>query len=882
MTDHNNVIILNNIETFANQHKVKINRESKDYNIRKTFFDAGNDMYDTLNSNFETLFLRSDEVDVSNDILDEFLDICKEEAFNDVMEELSRNVGDDLDLKIKEKLSVFIELKNCEQYDFNACESSNSSISDYDDTTTKVRCLGETENFTKTEINGYEKNDGESLSYDNYIQMSTNKIKFTDVEMTEKIEDLISYDINCAKNLELNVNRIIRKVRELTEVFSFTLNIMSTIVAKTTLSTYYNFVTYPKSWNDLKEKVQYVALRLFAFVINKKAILLLHFHNAKKIKDFVKQIIILPHPKNFFYKNIYYPMNNFERIINLPIPSDINIESILAEINKAKILNLYASNQEEKNLLLEDNSDSNMFEEEYSFGNKNFSISEIKNMEITSFKFSGIIDVVELCNETKNHIKELKIRRSVLAEKILGISQSNIYSLLSPRREWKYLSKKGQEPYIRLRAYLDCFYDIKDDFLSVVNEQKSASECNLEDYDNKSFSENIIHCSITSNNVINDFNTQTENVYTSNDLENNVSRNIYYNIKKYSSDDIQGTIFQALKPTNNIYNNILQRASDFVDVANDIKRIMQEYNINHVKFASMYLKSDAKTLEKYIMSPRDCDFSSTEFKNCYLELKSFINKNNIVKRVSDKFNLQSNNAIGAKKNSEKNNCKNVTKFIFVPMKVNFNNVPSNISLKKKPLSIEDNPNNAKKLKLSDNIEYKTFNADSNQSQSKNVNSLKKQKPFIETYSTSHDANNISLKKDLDSNYKYTTSLADSNLNSSETHSNNLTFDNFIDIDNFNSSENMNCLENNVIFHEFYRKIMSPAYLNNVNLNQIEILYLAWTYNPNPLKYIIDYISELAMLSIHTVELFYQKTNNLQVTYTFLKIYNFFRAQQSVL
>uniref|UniRef100_A0A0K0EC48 CUT domain-containing protein n=1 Tax=Strongyloides stercoralis TaxID=6248 RepID=A0A0K0EC48_STRER len=846
MSDSTCAQTFNHIKTFANIYKDNIARENNDYNIRKTFYVAGNDLYDTLNDSFDSLFLKCNEIDVSNDIIHEFLNMCKEESFSDIMEELSRNVGNDLNSKLKGKLHAFITNKNNNKYTCNLNDKlSCPTINDEKSFLENLEITKNSENsngidIIKNDIDNYDEKG--NLTIDNYTLCSTSNNILTDDEITEKIDELISNDLNRIENLELDVIKIVNKVKELSETFSFTLNIMSKIVVKVSLSAYYNFITYPKQWNELKEKLQIMAKRMFAFIINKNAILLLYNQFSKKIKRSVKQVILLPHPKTFLANNVSYIVDNSKRIINLPVTNDYDNKDITLENDKSYILNLCDLEVELNESSSSEKHIANNYGKTYYFENKNILISVIKDMPISSFKFVGHIDISELCIETKKHLKEFKMRRSTLAEQILGVSQKNIYTILTPRRGWGNLSIDGQELYIRLRAYLDCFEDIKSNLYNMEIEQKNIN--------------NMCEFKICENQLNN---------------QNNIEEHLDNNIFETTSNTLK-------KSENNTLINII----NIERMVNEIKKILFQNKINLETFTSTYVSCDKRIIEKIIFNPKECDLSSVEFNKCYLELKRFLQNQNTIKPNTNNKEFFLKDTEQIKKSSEKINNQNKRKFIFVPVKENFCNL-SNKNLKRNLSEIENNLNDTKRLKVNKNVFNQTPHLQPYENFSNEKNLFNNNKAFPNFYFTPNDFNNRYLKVNINNNFtKSPSSIRSDNISNNpftSTTSNNTSI--MINhINNYNSHlpsiENSYIFHNDPIFNSFYKKIMSTDYLYNVSLKQIEILCLAWTYNPNPIKILSNYIGELTMLSNQTIETFYQKTNRLQDSIRYFQNNEIFR------
>uniref|UniRef100_A0A0N5A0U3 BRCT domain-containing protein n=1 Tax=Parastrongyloides trichosuri TaxID=131310 RepID=A0A0N5A0U3_PARTI len=261
-------------------------------------------------------------------------------------------------------------------------------------------------------------------------------------EIVERIKHFISRDISKIEKKPLDFSKIIDYVKMISNFCSWDLDVMATYVANASLPTYYDIIKNEKEWEDLNDEKKNAIKRLYAFIINKDAIIYLNSIFPKKVNYFPYNFVDIPKPMNL-YKKV----------------SDYNAK-------KGKGNSFYSKKS-------------------YIFRNKSIDISKIKTMTTESLGFVGELNVEEVCEEIKEHLKVNFIDNELFAEKILGFKKYKFtYYILSAYKKWHDLTESNREVYIKMKAYLNCFKELEGELTDDNSE-------NVDIYDDENYTDNV-------------------------------------------------------------------------------------------------------------------------------------------------------------------------------------------------------------------------------------------------------------------------------------------------------------------------------------------------------------------------------------------------------
>uniref|UniRef100_A0A0N4Z8H3 CUT domain-containing protein n=1 Tax=Parastrongyloides trichosuri TaxID=131310 RepID=A0A0N4Z8H3_PARTI len=262
------------------------------------------------------------------------------------------------------------------------------------------------------------------------------------------MDKLLSNDIEKIRNLRLNSIKVINFVTKIAKFCSFNYDIISSYVALTSVTSYYNMKKHPQEWDGLNKKKKEVIRRLYAFVINKDAIIYLNSIFNKTSLIFAGSYIYLPNPKYFWDGEIDQEEKNFN------------------EKNKMNVATRSKAVYEEKKL--------------YYFKNNNFDVKKLQKMTAEMLGFVGELNIEETCMEMKNFLKQVGINSKYIGRNILGLEICNsINYFLSSPAKWEGLTDDKKIIYIRMRALLNLYKEIEE---MDVEEIESQSYIDQDDY----------------------------------------------------------------------------------------------------------------------------------------------------------------------------------------------------------------------------------------------------------------------------------------------------------------------------------------------------------------------------------------------------------------
>ncbi|CEF71391.1 Homeobox protein cut [Strongyloides ratti] len=934
--------------------------------------NAGNELYDTLTENFEKLFAKVDNLDASDKVLDEFLSIINEDCLADVLLEMFRNLHDKFNPKIIERLKVIEKRKeesDPEETASSSCLSSASnSEGEYAQSQPVRNCRRSSrlENKKNKYIKNSERRKRRSYNLDKesdfsdsddeetkgYDSVSIQKV-ILDPVVQEKLEAFIEKDFNAISNRSLDTKKVSDKVKEISSYLGISQRVIGPIVAKLSIGAFNDLMSRIKDWDKLKERMQDVFRRLYAWIINKEAILFVHSLCPKKIQFYGNGKLIIPKPSYFWLNCDEAPTDEIERCITPPVIKFDNIDedvSTFGEFKPNLRVNKYIRTIESNPKYEE------IFErtgKTYEFQNKNIVVENIKYMTTKNFKFKGCLNTVDICKEIRRHLTETNCSQRNFAENILGMSQGSASDLLTKPKEWHGLTRRGREPYIKMKAYLDTYEKLKEDLKAIFEEEEKEHLEKLKSFhkkklekSGKKFDEKSLY------NVLNKYSKPSKSLTNSNENENispslnKVKQNDELIIKQNEVSfqpkencKIMTKVTNQIKSCPNqivsdeaIISNLISptiESLNTMSIATEMKTLLEECKITPAIFAENFMKIKPQEFHRILTAPRAWNLSSLDDRNAYRKMKSFLDNEELVKSFKENgFNALPKllkNFDGSILSLDKD--KKVVRYM--KSSKPFETTPSicnskilKFCVKKRPTMHIEEDVPAKKVKLcNEESQEKIKNVENNQ--------LKLCEEVLE-----EDANSIQLtdKKNstqktyivpftkplpLISNQHSKINCIEKNLTIKEENIDEIEVENGNDIpitsiqikdevikpdsdtidtitlsdDSFNINDTL--LSKKTKDPEFFKQIhensFKPIHKKNVNLYNIEtchakiiksnnkeellidtaeleILYLAWTYNPNPQSVMKNYLSQMTVLPVETIDTWYHTFNKLKGNY----------------
>uniref|UniRef100_A0A0K0DZH4 CUT domain-containing protein n=1 Tax=Strongyloides stercoralis TaxID=6248 RepID=A0A0K0DZH4_STRER len=963
---------IKNLAIFYKNHLTKINQINQQH---KKSNDAGNELYNTLTENFEKLFVKIDNLDVSDKILDEFLSIINEESFIEVLLEMYKNLPDNFDHKIIKKLEV-IEIYK-EKFDAEEGISSNSLSSEsnsdneifYPESTTNCRRSTRLKSKRNKYINNievkkndsnydknYEYSDLDDEDNDGYDNISIQKV-ILDPVIQEKLELYIEKDLKLVSDKAIDTFKVSNKVKEISSYLGISQRVIGPIVAKLSIGAFSDLMIKIKDWNNLKERMQDVFRRLYAWIINKDAVLFIHSLCPKKLEFYGNEKILIPKPSYFWLNCDETPIDEIERCITPPVVQldNTNEEIVkLGEFQPSLRVNKYIRTVES------DPTYEKIFErtgKTYEFQNKNIVLEDIKYMTTKTFKFKGFLNTLEICKEIRKHLNETNCSQRNFAENILGMSQGSASDLLTKPKEWHGLTRRGREPYIKMRAYLDTYEGLKDELKNILErEEKEQLEKlkkfhkNKQEKSGKDFNTKSLH------NVLNKFSkpsTSTQNTIKDGNESsiNIINQNVKEIIKKTeklfqhkenfsvfskSSDSLKKNNSQMTTDNKIIFNSplFLNESFNTMTIATEMKTLLDECKVTPAMFAENFMMMKPQDFHRILTAPRAWNLSSLEDRDAYKKMKLFLNNQELVNCFKEngfnafpkilKISVNTNTPI----NNEKKVCLLPPSKTIDSSSTLCNSKVLKLCSKKRPmLDCEDDLLSKKhKLDHKESEEKIIENCINNEINSfekivnEGINSIKlantnvtKQNPLLVPFNKSIPIinNQQTITKCFDDNFEIKKEIEnDSKVENNDSISKTLINDTNIQIkEEFiksdsdiidcptSSDDSLNSLETQLskqikepqFFRNLHENSFKPIHKENItaydintchakiikNNNkeellidtaELEILYLAWTYNPNPQSVMKNYLSQMTVLPIETIETWYHTFNKLKGNY----------------
>uniref|UniRef100_A0A0K0EVK9 Homeobox protein cut (inferred by orthology to a D. melanogaster protein) n=1 Tax=Strongyloides venezuelensis TaxID=75913 RepID=A0A0K0EVK9_STRVS len=966
--------LLNELQRYGNSYKKYCANKIIIEEQCKKSDSAGNELYDTLTDNFEKFLEKSESLDASDKILEDYLSIINEESFHDVLLEMYNNLPKRFDSDIRERLRLIVE-KNIISDSDDSDSSSYTSDSNVDNEFSRTvsrnsscrrssRLQSRQNKYIKNRRDDkyYLEDPDKDFDYDD-IDSSTCDVDNVSIQKVvldptvhDKLDSMIETDLNAVINIELNTKKIADKVHEITHCLGISRRIIGPIVAKLSIGGYSELITKKKCWSNLKERMQVSMRRLYAWIINKEAILFIHSLCPKKAQYYGNDKIVIPKPSYFWLNCKDVPMDEVERTLTPP--------ALVYEEENCPTYGEFKPNVRVNKYIRAVESDPTISEiiqrtgKTYEFQNKNIILANIKHMTTKSFKFKGYLNTVEICKEIRKHLTETNCSQRSFAENILGMSQGSASDLLTKPKKWEGLTRRGREPYVKMRAYLDVHLELKDQLKSILEEEEREQLEKLKMLykhkvdENKKKIDTTLLLKVLGNygdeksppSSDSGFVTEPCDFNTSYNEENCSEKSIlqkteelFHNKRNFkvvakvsNSNQNLGNQPIDVSTVTSSFPSLFTESLNTMALAVEMKTLLDECKVTPAIFAEKYMKIKPQDFHRLLVAPRAWNLSSMSDRSAYEKINIFLRNKDFVKCLKERglgaFPLIQGSINNDHNQSQQQNNDKYIRLIrpLIPLEASSslcNSKVIKVCIKKRQPQVLTNCTPIKKQKLTQN--YSIVEDDSKIKKSNNVekvirtpnNSLNGSRqsprlvPFDKEIPTSSGQGvnnseiNEGIKKDLDGNSDSKNIV---NTKSVGSEHDSLTiqvkeeFTEKVPETNGQSTPSNDSLTNHdveidtrvrdpksfTILHEDNMKPIHKEELNVydvatchgkfikygdnleflIDTAELEILYLAWTYNPNPQSVMKEYLSQMTVLPIEAIEAWYSKFNKLKGNY----------------
>uniref|UniRef100_A0A0N5A444 CUT domain-containing protein n=1 Tax=Parastrongyloides trichosuri TaxID=131310 RepID=A0A0N5A444_PARTI len=704
------------------------------------------ELLDTFNNSFCDGIKEYEEFNASNKVLENFIKTIKEGSIDDFLHCMVSSTFPIMTPELKFKCYSILDVDKNEKdegvnttllrtpVDENKQPSENDAI-----IRRSSRLQGKHHKYidmggSKWNYETLEMELGNTQIYDDshlYVKRTS-----LDKNLQDKLESLIFPNIIVIGTIALDTATIIEKVKEVSHILGITSAVIGPALANIPSEAYNELVDKIIPWKNLSDDTRDVVRRFYGWLASKDAILFIQSLCPGRVSQSHGEVIILPKPSVLWYYCLNPPLDEKEICIDISVlkQNSMKNRTIYDESHR-----IFPGN----NGLTFNNSNEGFDDmvrrtgKSYEFRNKNIMLSQIKNMTLKDFRFYGYVNTKEICKEIRNHLSECGVTQKCFSENVLGISQGTASEILSKPKDWHSLSKRGREPYIKIRAYLDAFEEIKYDLDDIIRKEEAVeikkltnlhlkckdvneTDTNLKktrrktiprhlkfypDRDDPStllFSELL---NVSEKNTVNqnDFSLPGEDFrriffpLTNNSTSENEDQNkiIKYEYPKYGDEKILN--LGLLKGFEN--NNTM-------GIVNNMKKVLDYYEINYENFAKNSLKIEVDYFNKLLQGPRSWMLCSAQEKKEYEKMKDVLHDyNRIAKSAYERQRKASstNKEIMLSRNEVNTDPKPYVSFSGPVLtkeliKGNNNKNENNISLKRK-CSEEENPTSPSKTRL---------------------------------------------------------------------------------------------------------------------------------------------------------------------------------------
>uniref|UniRef100_A0A0N4ZCT5 CUT domain-containing protein n=1 Tax=Parastrongyloides trichosuri TaxID=131310 RepID=A0A0N4ZCT5_PARTI len=862
------------LNTHYNQMKANYERACE--STRKSY-DAGVEMFETFRIHFEKLTKAYHYSQRSFDVYKELINLIKDESNIEIIQEMCANIYDDLSFKIKNKLRRLT--KGLEE------EMNNISFSNDKDETISTR-RHSTRLCNKRNIPPKKEPSPEVIQEDvlqkdlSGVEVSIQNV-ILNPYFQEKLDSLIAPELECIGSVALDTDKVIKKVKEICAMIGISTRIIGPVVAKLSIGAFNDLLNRVRPWETLKTRMQDVIKRLYSWIINKDAILFIQSICPRKVTYFKDDKIILPKPSYFWLNYKDDTPNEIGQIISLPIFQE-NVEPEVfdnSEFRPNVRINKYVRSVD-ISIINQD-----IFErtgKTYEFKNKCIEMSEIKNMTNREFRFFGFLNTVELCKEIRKHLSDTNFSQKDFADHILGMSQGSASDLLTKPKEWRGLTRRGRDPYIKMRAYLDLYEIIKDelktiieieeqkqlDLLKTMHKKPSEEESELTPKEEVLDYNNVKGCSrfVEKRKIISK-NTPSSPI-TNNFTPPNLSRDI--KVKRFTIATL-----------------------NTMALATEIKTLLDDCKITPALFAEKFMEMKAQDFHRVISFPRAWNLSPESDKQAYKKIKNFLDNTELVNKLKEGGLDALQIKVKVTPPSQEQPPKNVIILSNYKKPINMNLTPlpklptlkrpgttliTEIDMKKNRLSIGLPQNNVKTINV-----VNRASGTLDKIQIKNECVEKEIKEEVNSISIENNGINKNLIDKVSTNSHLTNKNYGISVDNGETEPMPQLVEENIII-NTESNKPMNRVINTIKLHKsnfitiFDKKQVicfevplsvrkancgKEAFLNPLKL---ELLHLAWTFDSNPTIQIKNYLCQMIGLSKELLEIWYYEMNKLTPEY----------------
>uniref|UniRef100_A0A0N4ZHD8 CUT domain-containing protein n=1 Tax=Parastrongyloides trichosuri TaxID=131310 RepID=A0A0N4ZHD8_PARTI len=850
------------IETIQKLEKY-CNEMSKVYNnvcdSGKKSYDAGLTMFRTFNNHYNSSFARIIKIQKLCQLFDDYDNLFNDEDTDNIMEELCSNLYDLNDLKIKEKVSYYIK----------SIDNDMSMDSSSDDQDSCIMSKDNLESNEKKKSFSSGKNSPSSVLPSTSAKMLAEEdISIQNVmanpSFQEKLDNLIAPEMECIRPIALDTSKIVEKVKEISNSIGVSLRIIGPVVGKLSIGAFNDLLNRVRPWECLKFRTQEVFQRLYCWVINKKAILFTLSISPKKVDYFINEKILLPKPSYFWLHAIGTLSDEVDEYIELPIDNEPTENTVLDsndEFRPSVRVNKYIRSYDISTI------NNDIYErtgKTYEFKNKYIQLDNIKSMTNKELKFLGNLNTVEICKEIRKHLAETNLSQKYFAEHILGMSQGSVSDLLSKPKEWHGLTKRGRDPYIKMRAYLDIYESVKDE-LKVINEKEEQEQLAklrmIHKKNNKTNDEELLQKELQKSKSCSNLNERE----SLNDISVRSTPN-NFSINNEVDFHIEADKPQII-PTNTF------------SIGFRMRSLLKECKMSAAIFAKNFMKTNCQDFYRIIFYPKSWNLCSDTDKMIYQKIIAFLEDTKAV----DNFKAHGIESLQSYFDSNSPKQEVIANYTNTNISLMSNEITNNstynattVSKNKRLLSTSQDEVSQKRIKLNEidstnkNVAKNGFTIANILSQNDETTSKCTKEIKREVVNDEQPTNIVSCSNDINLN-KLSIINKDQrsilyNLNFINTRSK---------ISNMPSNNHIKLHKNN--FRKSFSHVHDDKIIDNndeinkndgkkvtINIFKLEILHLAWTYNANPNPVFINYLSQMTILTVETIEAWYLEFNKINI------------------